>query len=105
MACPDPEPNPLARAESLLRQVQADSAAIQAHLKAEWGTTPADLQRMLGRAAYPSWIHAAYADLAGRLERVEAIVNELGDSMSLLHTKMETIIGQLAAGESQDRAD
>jgi hypothetical protein len=74
-------------------------------LQAEAATTPADLQHMLGRDTYPTWIHAAYADLAGRLARVEDLLEELGASMSLLHTKMETIIGQLAAYERQDRAD
>jgi hypothetical protein len=41
----------------------------------------------------------ASADLAGRLARVEEILEELGASMGLLHTKMETIIAQLAAQE------
>jgi hypothetical protein len=36
---------------------------------------------------------------------VEALNEELGASMSLLHSKMEMIIGQLAAYERQDRAE
>ncbi len=79
--------------------------AIRARMKAEAATTPADLQHMLGRDTYPTWIHAAYADLAGRLARVEDLLEELDASMSLLHTKMETIIGQLVADERQDRAE
>ena len=68
-------------------------------------TTMAQARRMTERETHPTWFHAAYADLAGRLARVEDILEELSASMSLLHTKMETIIGQLAAYERQDRAD
>ena len=32
------------------------------------------------------------------------MLEDLGASMGLLHTKMETIIGQLAAQERQERA-
>lgn len=66
---------------------------------AHYETTIAQARRMTERETHPSWFHAAYADLAGRLARVEDLLEELGASMSLLHTKMETIIGQLVAAE------
>jgi hypothetical protein len=36
---------------------------------------------------------------------VENLLEDLGDSMSLLYTRIETIIGQLAAFERQNRTD
>jgi phage shock protein A len=66
---------------------------------AHYETTIAQARRMTERETHPSWFHAAYADLAGRLARVEDLLEELDASMSLLHTKMETIIGQLVAAE------
>lgn len=68
-------------------------------------TTVAQAQRMTERQTHPTWMHAAYADLAQRLARVEGRLEELGDSMSLLHTKMEMIIGQLAIHERLDRGE
>ncbi len=67
--------------------------------------TPADLERWIGRDSYPTWFHAAYADLAQRLTRVDERLDDLETSMSLLHTKMEMIIGQLAAVERQERQE
>ena len=46
-------------------------------------------------------MHAAYADLAGRLARVEDCLEHLEDSLSRLHSKMEMLIGQLVAAERQ----
>ena len=54
---------------------------------------------MAERETHPTWFQAAYADLAGRLACVEDRLEHLEDSLSLLHSKMETIIGQLAAAE------
>jgi phage shock protein A len=70
---------------------------------AHYATTIAQVRRITERETHPTWFQAAYADLAGRLARVEDLLEDLGASMSLLHTKMETIIGQLAALERQDR--
>jgi hypothetical protein len=75
-----------------------------ARMREEARTTPADLQQMLGWQSYPTWMHAAYADVTSRLARVEASIEDLGASIGLLHTKMETIIGQLAAQERPERA-
>jgi hypothetical protein len=68
---------------------------------AKMETSLAQVRRMAQKDVHPTWMHAAYADLTQRLARVEALLEDLGDSMSLLHTKMETIIGQLAASERQ----
>ena len=46
----------------------------------------------------------AAADVTSRLARVEERIEDLGASMGLLHTKMETIIGQLAAQERPESA-
>src|SRR2546426_2486636 len=46
-------------------------------------------------------MHAADADVASRQGRLEARIEDLDASVSLLHTKMETIIGQLAAREPE----
>src|SRR5712692_5939898 len=67
---------------------------LRVRLRAEAATTPADLQNMLGRDTYPSCIHASYAELAGRLARVEDFLEDLGVSTSLPNTEMEMIIGQ-----------
>jgi hypothetical protein len=79
-----------------------DPEGLQQHLKERWETTPADLQQMLGRERYPSWFHAAYADLAGRMIRLDEIMIELQDSMSLLHAKMEMLIMQRAIEERRE---
>jgi len=68
----------------------------------DFDTTITQGRRLAQKDVHPTWMHAAYADLAGRLVRVETFLEELEASMSLLHTKMETIIGQLAASERQD---
>jgi len=91
-----------------LDQIQAQQAERPApHLPdpKHYETTIAQARRMTERETHPTWFHAAYADLAGRLARVEDLLEELGASLSLLHTKMEMIIGQLAAAERQDRAE
>jgi len=62
-------------------------------------TSIAQVRRMAERETHPTWFQAAYADLAGRLARVEDRLEHLEDSLSLLHSKMEMIIGQLAAAE------
>lgn len=61
----------------------------------------ADLSSRLGRETYPTWMHAADADVASRQGRLEARIEDLDASVSLLPTKMETIIGQLAAREPE----
>jgi hypothetical protein len=68
-------------------------------------TTVTRVRRMAERQTHPTWMHAAYADLAQRIARVDERLDELEASMSLLHTKMEMLIGQLAAQESQSRAE
>ena len=52
--------------------------AIRARLDAEMRTTIADVQRWVGRTSHPTWIHAAYADLATRLARVEDGLEQVG---------------------------
>jgi hypothetical protein len=101
---------PGARLEATHHQAQeaqtpADPEAIRARIKAETQTTPADLQHMLGRDRYPTWVHAAYADLAGRMARLEAMLQELEASMSLLHAKMEMLIMQRAMEDRAARED
>jgi hypothetical protein len=71
----------------------------------DFDTTIAQVRRMAQKDVHPTWMHAAYADLAQRLARVEDLLEVLDASMSLLHTKMETLIGQLAVSERQDRAE
>jgi hypothetical protein len=89
-----------------LDRIKASLQQTQAALDPEkLNTTMAQVRRMAEKDLHPTWMHAAYADLAQRLARVEETLEELGASMSLLHTKMETIIGQLAAYEHQDRAE
>jgi hypothetical protein len=85
--------------QSKADQPPEDPEGLRKSLKAQWETTPADLQHMLGKERYPSWVHAAYADLAGRMMRLEEAMRELQDSMSLLHTKMEMLIMQRAIEE------
>jgi hypothetical protein len=105
----------LARIEERTRQWQAQDAARAQTPEApapqtsplrpwdpkDFDTTIAQVRRMAQKDVHPTWFQAAYADLAGRLARVEDLLEDLGASMSLLHTKMETIIGQLAAAERQ----
>jgi hypothetical protein len=96
----------LARLEERNRQWQAPEASPPQTPPRPWDpkdfdTTIAQVRRMAQKDVHPTWMHAAYADLAGRLARVEALLEALEASMSLLHTKMETIIGQLAASERQ----
>jgi hypothetical protein len=86
-----------------LRTLIARQEALNARLQREdWETTVAQVRRMVDRPTHPTWVHAAYADLAGRLARVEDRLEALEDSLGLLHTKVETIIGQLLADERQD---
>ena len=49
-------------------------------MREEARTTPDDLKHMLGRQSYPTWMRAAYADVASRLARVEASIEDLGAS-------------------------
>jgi DNA repair exonuclease SbcCD ATPase subunit len=111
---PDTRTPLLEQAEANLRRVNAQldrmderhrqweaQAAARAQRQPDQ-TTLADLQHWLGRDQYPTWIHAAYADLASRLARVDERLETLEASMGLLHTKMEMIIGQLAAQERRE---
>jgi uncharacterized protein YecE (DUF72 family) len=91
-----------AHAQWLAEHPPEDPEALRARIRAESETTPAQLHQMLGRDSYPTWVHAAYADLAGRMARVEALLQELEASISLLHAKMETLIVQQALGERRD---
>lgn len=47
-------------------------------------TTIARVRRMLARETHPTWVHAAYADLAQRLEALSADV-------AALHTQLDEI--------------
>ena len=47
-------------------------------------------------------MHAAYADLAGRMDRLESGMQDLEASLSLLHSKIEMLIGRQALGEHQN---
>ena len=62
----------------------------------DFDTTIAQVRRMAEKDLHPTWMHAAYADLAGRLARVEDRLDEMADSLRM-------ILGQLAALERQDR--
>jgi hypothetical protein len=95
----------LDRINARLDQIQARQEARLPLDPQHYETTIAQVRRMVERERHPTWIQAAYADLAGRLARVEDLLEELGASMSLLHSKMETIIGQLAVYERQDRSE
>ena len=89
-----------------LARINASLIQTQAALDPEkLKTTVAQVRRWAQLETHPHWLWAAYADLAQRLTRVETFLEELEASMSLLHTKMETMIGQLAASERQDRAE
>lgn len=70
----------------------------------DFDTTIAQVRRMAQKDVHPTWMHAAYADLAGRLARVETLLEDLGDSMSLLHSKMEMLIMQRAMEDREDSA-
>jgi hypothetical protein len=85
-------------------QPPEDPEGLRERLKAHWETTPADLQQMLGKERYPSWVHAAYADLAGRMMRLEETLFEVQDSLGLLHAKLETLILQRAIEERGEGA-
>jgi hypothetical protein len=109
-----PDPTHQRHAEQLahLDAIQARVDQIKGHLDSkppldpkDFDTTITQVRRMAQKDVHPTWMHAAYADLAQRLARVEDLLEDLGASMSLLHTKMETIIGQLAIDERQDRAE
>jgi len=79
---------------------RGDNSALPPPLDPEqYKTTIAQARRMAERETHPTWFQAAYADLAQRLARVEDRLEHLEDSLSLLHSKMEMIIGQLAAAE------
>jgi chromosome segregation ATPase len=94
------------RQQDAARQESAERARQDAAREAQARqTTVTQARSITERETHPSWIHAAYADLAQRLARAETLLEELGDSMSLLHTKMETIIGQLAIHERLDRGE
>src|SRR5262245_19465380 len=59
---------------------------------AQWTTTVAEVQRWANGATYPSWIHAAYADLVQRLTKMDERLDDLEATMSLLHGKLEMLI-------------
>src|SRR5262249_51433635 len=82
-----------------------DAEAMRARIKAETETTIPQLHRMLDRETHPTWMHAAYADLAARMMHLEMVMQELGDSLSLLHSKVEMLIVQQALGEQQRHDD
>ncbi len=83
-----------------LDRINASLKQTQAALDPEkLKTTVAQVRRWAQVETHPTWFQAAYADLAQRLARVEDLLADLEGSMSLLHTKMEMIIGQLAAAE------
>jgi hypothetical protein len=63
----------------------------------DFDTIIVQVRRLAQKDVHPTWMHAAYTDLAQRLARVDERLEDLEASLSLLHTKMETIIGQLAA--------
>jgi hypothetical protein len=72
-------------------------------LKPEDFDTTVDQARWMARKdVHPTWFHAAYADLSSRMERLESGMQELADSLSLLHAKLETLIVHQALGEGQD---
>ena len=78
------------RIQDSLKQTQARLAQINPD------TTVAQVRRMAEHDTHPTWMHAAYADLAQHLTRVEDRLDELADSLRML-------IGQLAALEPKDR--
>lgn len=65
-------------------------------------TTVDDLKDMLGRDSYPTWFQAAYADLAGRMIRIEAQLDDQATTLSLLHGKVEDILGYLIGRDGGD---
>ena len=67
-----------------------------------WMTTVAEVQRWANGATHPSWIHAAYADLRQHLTKMDARLDEMEASLSLLHAKMETLIMRLAMDEEEE---
>ncbi|SRR5229473_6158324 len=112
MDTPDPNHQRHAEQRAHLDAMQARLDQIKGHMDSkppldpkDFDTTIAQVRRMAQKDVHPTWMHGAYADLAQRLARVEDLLEDLGASMSLLHTKMETIIGQLAVSERQDRAE
>ena len=71
----------------------------------DFDTTIAQVRRMAEKDLHPTWMHAAYADLAGRMARLETMLQELEASMSLLHAKMEMLIMQRAMEDREARED
>lgn len=57
-------------------------------------STVAQVRKMLKDKVHPTWIQAAYVDLAQRFERVEARLDEMSDTLRM-------ILGQLAALERE----
>ena len=90
----------LDRINARLDQIQAlKEAQPEAQLPLDprhYETTIAQVRRMVEREKHPTWVQAAYADLASRLARVEDRLDEMADSLRM-------ILGQLAALERQDR--
>jgi hypothetical protein len=68
----------------------------------DFDTTIDQVRKMVQKDVHPTWMHAAYADLAERMARLEAMFQNLEASMGLLHVKIETLIGHQALGEGQD---
>src|SRR5262245_46697291 len=64
-----------------------------------WITTVAEARQMAEQDVHRSWVHAAYADVARRLTKMDERLDDLEATLSLLHAKMETLIMRLAMDE------
>ena len=71
---------------------------------AQWRTTVAEARQMAVQDVHRTWFHAAYADVAQRLTKVDERLDELEAAMSLLHGKLETLIMRLAIDEENPEA-
>jgi heme oxygenase len=59
-------------------------------------TTLPQVRQWMDKETFPTWMHAAYADVAQRLERVEHSLGDMAESLRM-------ILGQLAALERPER--
>jgi hypothetical protein len=57
---------------------------------------------MTEKETHATWFHAAYVVLERDLAQVQARLDELEATMSLLHTKMDILMGHMMAAEMQD---
>jgi hypothetical protein len=71
---------------------------------AQWTTMVAEARQMAEKDVHRSWIHAAYADVAQRLAKMDERLDQLEATLSLLHAKMETLIMRLAVDEESPDA-